>query len=455
MAYLRHPLVSPYRVIWAFFRARRQPADFIYYAYARHLWRQRTLFNYGVLALLLPFWPLIFVGAWCKFTLRAGPKVRRLTGKGIVRQTLEQLSLALIQSISPEKYYNFDLYDDARRARAGEHIIRFVFKGGVHSLIAQAQAAQGQDATKKTMNDKLAFDNRCHAHGVRSIGSICSVDRDGALTWADGVEPVLPERDLFIKPLKGKGGRGCERWDHVGQGRWRRYGAGDLASGGELIAHLQRQAKAGGKAMLVQKRAVNHPELQDLCGAALSSMRIMSIRAPDGGIEVLFAVFKISGPGGSVVDNFHAGGFVCKVDMETGELGAATDWGIKQPGRWLETHPATGAQIAGRVLPLWRETVEVVRRGHLAFADRVAVAWDVSITDDGPRIIEGNNQFGLDMVQRTHRVPAGNSRFCELYAWHISCAANVLWGEEIRPTPLPATSRRDVGVEASPRAGAR
>jgi hypothetical protein len=324
----------------------------------------------------------------------------------------------------------------------------------VHSLIAQWQAKRDLAVTKKTLNNKLAFDNYCHAHGVQSIGSICSVNPNGAVDWADGVKQLLPERDLFLKPVKGKGGRGCERWDHIEKGRWRRYGTGEWANTAELIARMTRQAKALGKPVLLQKRAINHPELQDLCGSALSSMRIMSILAPDGSVEVLFAVFKISGQGGSVVDNFHAGGFVCKVDMETGQLGAATDWGVKHPGRWLDTHPATGAQIVGRTLPLWRETVEVVRQGHLAFRDRVAVAWDVSITEEGPRIIEGNNQFGLDMVQRTHRIPAGNSRFCELYAWHISRAANEMWGGEVRPMPGPAP-RLGMASDSAQRAGKR
>jgi len=429
-------------VVWSLFRDRTQPAAYIYYAFARHVWRRRSLANYAALPLVFTLWPLVFVVAWYRFTWRSGRKVAKLIGKGLLRQTAEQLRLAWLYSISPEKYYNFDLYDDAARARADEYIIRFVFKGGVHSLMAEGQALSGDKPGKKLLNHKFEFDNFCHANGVASIGSICNATRDGALRWADGigqegVEPRLPETDLFLKPTKGKGGRGCERWDHVERGRWRRYGTGEWASGAELLQRIRKQAAKSGKPMLIQKRAVNHPELQDLCGAALSSMRMMSIRNAQGDVEVLFAVFKISGRGGSVVDNFHAGGFVCKVDMASGALGPATDWGIKQPGRWLDTHPATGAQITGRVLPQWAETVEVVRQAHLAFADRIVVGWDVAITDDGPRIIEGNGQFGLDMVQRTHRIPVGNSRFCELYAWHISQAANALWGEEVRAAPGP------------------
>lgn len=438
VAFLRHPLCSPYRVVWALFRDRSQPADYIYYAFARHMWRQRTAANYAALALLFVFWPLVYVAAWFKFTWRSGRRVAKLTGKSVLRQTGEQIRLAWLHAVSPEKYYNFDLYEDGRRARAGEHIIRFVFKGGVHSLMAQWQKRTGRNAGKMLLNDKFDFDNFCRANGVASIGSICNAAPDGALRWADGVEQRLPERDLFLKPTKGKGGRGCERWDHVDKRRYRRYGTGEWAGEAELLQRIKKQAAKTGKSMLIQTRAVNHPALQDLCGAALSSMRMMSIRNAQGDVEVLFAVFKISGRGGSVVDNFHAGGFVCKVDMPTGALGAATDWGIRQPGRWLDTHPATGAQIAGRILPLWAETVEVVRQAHLAVADRIAVGWDVAITDDGPRIIEGNGQFGLDMVQRTHRMPVGNSRFCELYAWHISQAANALWGEEVRAAPGPA-----------------
>lgn len=440
MAYLRHPVASPYRVIWALFRPRIRPVDYIYYAYAHRVWRSRNPRDHAILLPLLAFWPLAFLATWIRFTLaKSGFKVQKLTGKNVLRQSWEQLCLGIVQSVSPQKYYNFDLYEDVRRRNADELIVRYVFKGGVHSIIADWQRRTGRDKGKRLLNHKLDFDDYCFEHGVQSIGSICGYAPGGKLRWAKGQgEQRLPPADLFIKPTKGKGGRGCERWDYVGEdgageGKWRRFPSGETHDEAGLLAHVK--ALAHGKEFLIQQRAVNHPELRDLCGAALSSMRIMSVKRPDGGVEVLFAVFKISGQGDSVVDNFHAGGNVCKVDMASGALGPATDWGVKQPGRWLNNHPQTGAQITGRVLPLWRETVEVVRQAHLAFEDRIAVGWDVAITDQGPRIIEGNGQFGLDMVQRTHREAVGNSRFCELYAWHIAQAANALWGLETRPIP--------------------
>jgi hypothetical protein len=82
----------------------------------------------------------------------------------------------------------------------------------------------------------------------------------------------------------------------------------------------------------------------------------------------------------------------------------------------------TGAQIKGRRLPLWAETVDLVCRAHAAFSDRITVGWDVAITDRGPVIIEGNVQSGCDMIQRTHELPAGIGRLAECYAFHVDRA---------------------------------
>ena len=432
LAYLRYPVCSPYRLVWSLFRDNTSPAAYINYAFAQHVWRKRTPYNYVMLALLMVGWPVIFLGAWLHFMRRCGFKVKRLTGKGIWRQTAEQLVLAATQSIAPSKYYIFELFGDARRARADEHIIRYMFKGGVHTLVNDWMQATSANTGKRVLNNKLNFDLHGKEHGFATIGSVCGIKRGGETIWVDHPGPDLPSIDLFIKPTKGKGGRGCERWDCVGPGRFRRFGDGETKSAAELLEHVHRLARR--KAQLVQPRGVNHADLSDLGGAALSSLRVMSIRNDRGEVEVLFAVFKISSRGASVVDNFHAGGFVAGVDIATGELGEASDWGIKQPGRWLAVHPVTGAQIAGRRLPHWQETIDLVRRAHETI-ERIVVGWDVAITDRGPAIIEGNGQFGLDMVQRTHRIPVGNSRFCELYAWHVSQALHHFWGLPVRPRP--------------------
>jgi len=151
----------------------------------------------------------------------------------------------------------------------------------------------------------------------------------------------------------------------------------------------------------------------------LTSCRIMTVKNEAGAFEATHAVFKSSTRPGAIVDNFHRGGVVSRVDMASGRLGPASDAGVGQPCVWYDRHPLTGERIAGRQLPFWTETIDLVCRAHAAFPDRITVGWDVSITDDGPVLLEGNVQSGCDMIQRTHDLPAGSGRLAECYAHHV------------------------------------
>jgi hypothetical protein len=226
----------------------------------------------------------------------------------------------------------------------------------------------------------------------------------------------LPPHDLFIKPAKGKGGRGCEKWlyrDGTYEGP-----AGQRFSDAELRAHILALVAKRGR-YLIQECLRNHPDLMRF-GGGLTSLRITSCKDESGGFEVTNAVLKMSLAAGSSVDNFHQGGAVCRVDVSTGEAGPAWDNWIKRPCVLHHAHPGTGAAIAGMLLPCWPETVAMVAKAASLFPDRIMVGFDVAITDRGPVIIEGNVQQGSDMVQRTHDLPVGLQRLGDLLAYQAS-----------------------------------
>ena len=120
----------------------------------------------------------------------------------------------------------------------------------------------------------------------------------------------------------------------------------------------------------------------------------------------------------SAVDNFHAGGVASAVNIRTGELGPATDLGTER-SRWHERHPFTDGQIAGRRLPMWKDTIDLVERAHQAFNDYALIGWDVALLDDGPTLIEGNRGPDVDIHQRTGRGPIGDGRFGALLAYNL------------------------------------
>lgn len=412
MAYLRLPFCSPYKLVWPLLAEPRTPAGIIHQSYARYVWQMhgskvlpRTLL-YGLL------WPIPFVYLSWKHTSHLGGRVRAATGKSRLRQVVEQLSIALRYSISPKKYYVFELFRPERYAHADAYVARYEFKGGLHTFLE----SRIEHPTRRILNDKGAFFRHCLKHGIITMPTYLVMREDGSSETLLPFDGDLPATDLFLKPLRGRGGRGCERWQYQGGNLYCDQNGATLGTAAllERIKGLSLQYP-----MLVQQALQAHSDLRDLSVNVLTSCRIMSVKNEHGGFEATHAVFKSSTKPEAIVDNFHKGGVVSRVDMKTGELGPASDAGVGHPCVWYDAHPLTGARIKGRILPQWRETIDLVCRAHAAFPDRITVGWDVAITDQGPVIIEGNVQSGCDMIQRTHDLPAGIGRLAECYAHHV------------------------------------
>ncbi len=409
MAYLRVPFCSPYKLVLPLVIRPKQPGDAIHRAYAEHVWRMHGFKALSLLLLYGIIWPLPFAWLSLKHTARLGGAVRQATGKGRPRQVAEQFWVALRYSISPKKYYVFELFRPERFRNAGQYIARYEFKGGLHNLLESRVEAP----TRKVLNDKVAFYRHCRAHGLATVPTFLVVERDGSLIRMSDFTGRLPKCDLFIKPVRGRGGRGCERWRWRGEIGYANQN-GVILPERQLLTRLAATAARG--ALLVQAALQAHDQLRDLAMDVLTSCRIMTVKNEHGGFEVTHAVFKSSTRPGAIVDNFHRGGIVSRVDIASGRLGPASDAGVGRPCVWHERHPSTDASIVGRRLPMWEQVLDLVQRAHAAFPDRVTVGWDVSITNDGPVILEGNVQSGCDMIQRTHDLPAGIGRLAECYA---------------------------------------
>lgn len=421
MADTRLPFCSPYRLFSAQLRAPQGSADLIHQAYARFAWRSMGIQHFALVAALGLVWPILYALMAFMFTRRIGPTVAARTGKNVPRQLAEQFWLALAHSIPPDKYYVFELYRDDRRAQANDYILRYELKGGLHNLFHfQAKQESGGASSKQELKDKLAFTRQCRAAGIDAPVVLAYLDETGRIVPEAHGAPSLPEQDIFIKPAKGKGGRGCEKWTYDGSG----YSGpgGRFLSPTDLVTHISDLAASRGR-YLIQECLENHLELRDL-GGGLTSLRVTSCKNERGGFEVTNATLKLALKAGSSVDNFHQGGAVARVDITKGEAGPASDSWIASPCVWHKIHPVTQAPIEGRVLPRWQETVDIVQRAHALFPDRIMLGFDVAITDRGPVVIEGNVQSGCDMIQRTHDAPVGQQRLGELLAYHADRAEN-------------------------------
>jgi hypothetical protein len=369
--------------------------------FAARYWHPQGISEWAELMAALIAWPIGLLGGALWYTARNGQIIRRRTGKGIAKQLSEQLRLYFSAGVLAPWYYLFSLDEDSSAAHARTFFQRFETKPVLFMLLKKRKGSP--------LNDKARFAEYCGKQGLPCVKTLLRFDRKRSTAR-------LPDRDLFVKPQRGRGGRGAERWDRIARNLYSGP-AGEQLDSGELLARLVRRSRR--QAVIVQPRLSPHPALAGLTAGAFPTVRIVTCLDERGVPEVMVAVFRMSIGANRTVDNMHAGGIAAGVDIATGRLGRASDLGMDASLGWFSAHPDTGAIIEGRVLPSWEEAKRLAIKAHRAFADRTVVGWDIAILDDGPILIEGNGNPDLDIIQRFMRVGLRGHRFGQLVAYHL------------------------------------
>jgi hypothetical protein len=409
---LRNSLYPPPFLVGWGLADRSSPAGRVHRLCNDALWPDadflRSARNLGTIAL----WPIIAAARAVPEVRHYGAAVQRLTGKSRLRQFLEQVSMAIRYRIAPMYYYVYEFYRRGQWRSAPHYLMRYETKEIAYRLLYPIPTAQFAPAPLK---DKMEFARHCGAHGIRHV-PVLMLFQDGNRVMAPDLADCLPEADVFVKRTHGKGGVRSELWRYAGDGTYRDT-RGVIGDGPSLIARVIELSRR--EPFFIQWAMKNHRELLDLSAGALCTVRMLSCRNEAGDYEVTDAAFRMSVSPASPVDNFHAGGIAAAVDVATGRLGRATDLGMGPDFKWHDVHPLTGAQIAGRQLPMWKETVELAVRAHRSFSDYVLVGWDIAVLEDGPCVIEGNRGPDVDIHQRTSLGPIGDGRFGELLAFNL------------------------------------
>jgi hypothetical protein len=377
-------------------------------AYMFHFWRPASLAEWLDIVAAILLWPVAVVTCSLWYTRRNGAIVAKWFHRSTASQLGDQVRLAFTSGLLPPWYYIFELYRPGAMDQARAYLTRGETKHGAYVLLARARSSSSP------LGDKQAFADFCEERQVNSLPALLSV-HNGELRWR--ATKSLPHADLFVKPVHGRGGRGAERWDYAGSGTYAHCG-GELLSANQLLDRLRGLSQL--QPYLVQERARNHPEIRDLSNGALNTVRMISCLDEREQPELIGAVLRMAVGSNVTVDNVHAGAIAASVDLAEGRLWRATFMGIDATQPWIDRHPDTGAEITGRILPMWNELCDLVRRAHSAFHDWAVIGWDVAITPDGPRIVEGNSGPDIDLIQRPLRTAFGDARLGELLAFHLS-----------------------------------
>lgn len=177
------------------------------------------------------------------------------------------------------------------------------------------------------------------------------------------------KKSVFVKPLEGSSGVGVYKAE-----------AADFA---DIDAFYDRLRGTGDS--IIEDTVVQHPDMARLCPTSVNTVRIATLLG-DKQEGIVYAFLRVGN--GKVMDNVDCGGMACRVDLTNGMI---TTPAADKMGNVFEAHPSTGIVFQGFQLPFFREATAMCLEAMRVVPQVRFVAWDVALTPEGPRFIEGNS----------------------------------------------------------------
>ncbi len=190
-------------------------------------------------------------------------------------------------------------------------------------------------------------------------------------------ENFTKKHDAFVeKPVRGLGGSNVKK-----------IVVSEIESLKDYYEHMKKDE------VFIEELIVQDERWGSLSPDSVNTIRVMTTAVNDK-YEIIFAAARI-GSGKTIADNFHQGGQGVLVDLETGKLkGNGVDKKLNE-----NENSITGIRFDGFEIPYWNEIKEMVIEAAKVNPNIHIVGWDVSISKNGPLIIEGNRGPGFDLVQ--------------------------------------------------------
>jgi len=133
---------------------------------------------------------------------------------------------------------------------------------------------------------------------------------------------------------------------------------------------------------------------------------------------VIDAIHRFGTEQSGTVDNWDKGGLSVGIELESGRLLKATRRPKNDPElEWFNSHPNTGSKIEGVTIPNW----ELIVEGCLRMANELhytpMIGWDIVITEDEFKVLEGNSRPSIGMMQ-VHKPLLLEERVRQFYNRH-------------------------------------
>ena len=383
------------------------PGKLVRSAYRTFYWAPHSPGELLELVLGLILSPLAVLAMMLWFTARNGGPIKARTGRSVPAQLADQIWLYVKAGVLPPWYYVYELHRHPVKRAARSFIQRCECKSGVPALLKDIRPPASE------LTDKVEFARWCEEKKIPTVPVLAVVHEDGVV----GIRSLDQlQRDLFVKPVDGKGGRGTERWDYLGEGRHRSGDGRELDTSAMLIS-IAAASWAGPR--IIQPRIRNHPDLLPLNNDALATVRALTCLDETGHPELWARSC------GWRSDRTTSSTISMPAGLPPPSTWPRAGWAWPATSAWIAASggsigiPNSGALIAGFRLPDWDEFRSFAESAHRAFSDRIMVGWDIAITPDGLLVVEGNGSPDLDIMQRAYRRGWMTDRLGQLLSHHV------------------------------------
>lgn len=232
---------------------------------------------------------------------------------------------------------------------------------------------------------------------VEFFGSSVSSVNDGGIKknkaeWIDFFENTAPD-EFVIKPHNGVYGKGIKGISRTRRGF--KDNLGTELNSEEIVEYMMHHKEY--KNFLIQEMIKAHKSIAGLTGTTgVSSLRTVTLVDKSGKAKILYASIKLIS-GSNFTDNHErgeTGNLIGLLDLKKGEIvkvyGAVDENGIAKE---IKIHPQTGKEMVGFKIPMWSDFKNTIKYTAEKFTPLRCIGWDVAVTDNGIKLIEGNVMF--------------------------------------------------------------
>ncbi len=191
----------------------------------------------------------------------------------------------------------------------------------------------------------------------------------GECTRAEFDAFLRKHREVLMKPLLGGQGKGI-------------YKLTFSELSGNKENHFQ--------GYIAEEIIRQHHELSRLNPSSVNTVRVMTFMG-----KAIAGALRIGGTG-ALVDNLHSNGVCAHLDLETGMIDSPC---INNDLECFLFHPGTGTQLIGFKVPDWEAVIATAEKAAAMVPHVQYIGWDIAVTENGPELIEGNEDPGHDVVQ--------------------------------------------------------